>query len=135
MQADVRPARRDLERRVIAGQLVDAERRVVLPQELVDLIGHPRLIAQLERIAMAARQRLQELLEPLDVDVPSRRELPEDRAELLAEALGAREKVPEAARRVLELDHVRDEAAPLHREEELRRGRLPPRVERRLFRQ
>jgi len=120
---------------VVAGQLIDAERRVVLPQELVDLVVHPRPVAQLERVAVAARQLAEELLEPLEVHVPTRRKLPEDRAELSAEPLREREEVPEASRRILQFDHVRDEAAPLHSEAEARGRGTAPHVERRLFRQ
>ena len=132
VQAHVRPRRGDLDRRLIAGQLVDAERGVVLAQHVVHRVGHPGGVAQLECVADAARQLLEKLLEPLDIHFPPRRKLPQDRSELAPEPLRARDEVPDPAARIFELDHVRDEAASLHGEQEIMRHRLLPPVERSL---
>ena len=49
--------------------------------------------------------------------------------------MGARDEVEDAAVGVLQLDHVRDEAAALHGVEKIDRDRVAPGVEGRLFRQ
>src|ERR1051325_1987944 len=64
VQAHVGPRRGDLDRRLVAGQLVDAERRVVLAQHVVHGVSHPRRVAQLECVADAARQLVEEMVEP-----------------------------------------------------------------------
>src|SRR5206468_516417 len=88
----------------------------------------PRRIAQFERIADAARQLVEKLLEPLDVHLPPRRQLPEDRPELVPQPLRARDEVRDPAPGILQLDHVREKAAALDGVDEIVRYRLAPGV-------
>src|SRR5581483_10722679 len=63
----------DLNRRLKACELIYAERGVVAAQHLVNWQLMPTRIAELEGIAMSARQDLQQLLEPFRVGIPTRR--------------------------------------------------------------
>jgi N-carbamoyl-L-amino-acid hydrolase len=87
---------------------------------------------QLRRGKGRARELLEEAGHPLRVVAELRRQLPQERAELVVEGEHpGGEEVRERRRDVAELLHVRDEARPLHREDEvLRRLRvpLPPRL-------
>lgn len=83
-----------------------------------------------EGFAGAARKEIEEGLEARGVETHLRRELPEDGAELPAQAQEPRgEEVGERAQRIAQLEHVREVAASLHREDEIVRRLLPPRLE------
>src|SRR5262249_23742318 len=77
-----------------------------------------------------ARQQLEEGGDVLGIEFPERRELPEDRPELLAELEDAAFKEPvDALAGLGELAAVDDVAMALHREHEIVRGRVAPLAE------
>ena len=84
MEPDERPiggqlARLERPARVVA----DDQRRLVLAQQRVDVRPEPALVAELERVP-AGRDPLQGSGQPLVVALEVRRQLPEDRPELVA---------------------------------------------------
>jgi len=100
---------------------------VVALEQRVDLVAVPARIAELDRVAARARKRLQERREAFDVDRPSRRQLIQDRSERARETLRAGEEQPDRIGRILQLLHVRQVAARLHRvDEPARRAVRPP---------
>ena len=67
-----------------------------------------------------ARQQIEEGARLVGVEAEHRRQLPQDRAELLAEEQHAlREEVGQRRVRLLELEHVREVAAAFEREDEV----------------
>ena len=75
VKADLREIRSDVERRMISGELADAECGIELFQDGIDLGIHPRKLAKLEGTAHAPRQNSQQLFQPLRIDAPMRRKL------------------------------------------------------------
>ena len=78
VQADVGEVRGDVEARMEARDLVNAERRIVPPQDAVDLRRVPGRIEQLECVSMSGRQGFQERFQARRVDSPLRWELKHD---------------------------------------------------------
>ena len=103
-----------------SGDLEDAERRVILPQDAVDLFGMPRWIAQLEGVAMARRQDFEERLQPLRVDIPAGRKLEDDRPQFPAQPVHVLKEFADPGFGVFQLLHVSQKPAALHRKAEAR---------------
>src|SRR5581483_6064010 len=110
MEADVRPRRR--EDLALAGE---HERRAVLAQECVDVFGEPGLVAELERMPLAGRERFERRAQPVVIAREVRRQLPEERAEL-AQRLDARTEARDGLAEIAQPLDVRDVARVLHGE-------------------
>src|SRR5690606_22895347 len=139
-----------------AGRIRDDERDAVLAQQVDELRAREARVPNLERVAelqlrrgvearaardprivtprerrglfSGSRQRREEALEAFALEAQRRRQLPEDRAELLAELEQARcEEIRERRLRALEAQHVRDVARALDREHEVVRDVRGPR--------
>jgi hypothetical protein len=72
MQPHIREVSCDLFRGGLAVEIVDAERRSIVPQEFVVLIVEPAGIPELEGVALVLRQYLKEAFQPLRVRPPPR---------------------------------------------------------------
>jgi hypothetical protein len=109
------------------GMVADRECDSVRAQQRVDRLGEPAPMAELERVA-AGRQRLERRGQPVVVTVEVLGELPEDRAHLGrgGERLDALVELLDAGVEGGEPLDVRDVAAHLQREAEVRRGLLHP---------
>src|SRR5690606_3911583 len=140
----------------LRARIGEDEREIVLPQQLDERLVEEAVVAELERVPdRAVRQRLRpaallhavivgpgesrcrphrarqlphECIESFRVEPTPRRELPEDRPELVTEPEHARrEEVRERRAHIVELFHVRDEAAALQGKPKARRRLLIPR--------
>ena len=85
VEPDVGPVGGQLERMVVQ-EIVDAERRAVATQDLEHVVVDPRRITQLHRPAQCRGCGAEELVEPVGVALPSRRELHEGGTEMVAQA-------------------------------------------------
>src|SRR6266516_560149 len=122
VEADERPVGGELMRLERAGgRVADHERDPVRAQELVDLVGEPALVPELEAVP-AGRQLLERLPQPLVIPAERARQLPEHRAELRRadERPDARVKELEARRQLAQPLDVRHVTAHLHSEQEPR---------------
>src|SRR4051812_16346102 len=131
MQADVGKIRSHMHRGMEPGDLIDAECRPISPEQFKHRLSDPTGLAKFEGIATFARERCQELVEPLDVDLPLRWELEEDGPQLSLESLRAREKVFQRILWVLEFFIVSQKAAGLYSKDKIVRHSLPPCFQRR----
>src|SRR6185503_9002403 len=159
VKAHVHEVGRDLlHERPLAGRVGDHERDAMLAQEaqegrvaealVADLDGVAKLPVRIDGKACTALQpvvaaagqgesafgvawkELEEGLEPGGIEAEAGRELPQERAHLLAQVEDpGSEEVGERDLDVAQLLHVRDEAAALHREDEARRRIPMPRRE------
>src|SRR5262245_16510409 len=93
MQPDVRKVGRCHQGRDEACKIVHAESCTMLVQQLVDRIRVPSGIPELERVAMPARQRIEEFSEAVQVRAPTRWKLKNDRPELSPEQVCALEEL------------------------------------------
>ena len=80
MQADVGEGGSDLQRRFLAGEIVDAKGGVMLLEQVVDFLGVPALIAKLENVTMSRRQGIKKVGQAIRVTTPVWRQLKENRA-------------------------------------------------------
>ena len=86
----------------------------------------PRRVAEFESVEAARRQGFQKRLQAGGVHFPPGRQLEHDGAQLVAQQVHAREEFFDAGLRVLQLLHVREKAATLGGEAEVRgRGVAP----------
>src|SRR5215212_8551274 len=135
VQPHVREVRGDRLRRGLAVQIVDAKRRPGASQEFVVLFVEPAGVPELECVALALWQDLQEASQPLRVRSPPGWELEEYGPEFVLKDTHPIEKSLERLPRIFELLHVGEVARGLNREEETLGNRLPPPKERFLLRQ
>src|SRR4051794_14250733 len=108
----------------------NAKRRSMPAEQIIDFLRVPGRVTELESIAIAAGQGCEKDSQTLAVKGPIRRELKYNRTELRPQQLGAGNKFCQRRRRVLQLLHVCDEAAALHRKSEIRRHGRPPGLQR-----
>ena len=107
------------------------ERGAVRAQELVDVLGEPARVPELEGVA-AGRQRLERTGEDVVVPLEARRQLPEQRPELAGSAqwLDACVHPLHSLSHASQALHVRQVTARLHREKEVVRCSLCPALDR-----
>lgn len=118
----------------LAGQVHpdgDAERNVAALQQVEDIAVEPARMAKLDREAQPAAppQHRQEVVEPGQVQRQVRRQLEEDRAQLVAQAAGALQQSGNRLLRLAQPLEVGEEAAPLDGEQESLRRPVPPGAE------
>src|SRR5947209_7935600 len=115
---------------------MDAQAHVVAAQQFVDVLAVPGGIAELENVlVLLRRERLQENLQALRVDVPIRRQLEQYRSQLLFQKLHARKKCVEARIGISQALDVGQKPATLDRETEVGWGLLAPTLHRRFGRE
>src|SRR5579872_2979435 len=115
MQPHVCEVCRHLERRLKPREVEDAVRRLMLAKKIKNFSCVPGLVAKLKCVAMAAWQRRQEGRKTLQVHLPFRRELKQDRAKLALERVHRRLQTFQCRFWVLQLLVVRYKPAALHR--------------------
>src|SRR5207249_1689093 len=98
--------------------IVDAVGDLTPFHQLENIFYQPALIAEFDDVLMPFREIGKEVLKSIQVQLPARRQLIEDRPEMLAQLFGALEQGVKRLLRVLQLLHVRQEAAGLDRKEE-----------------
>jgi hypothetical protein len=126
VQADVDEAGCDLERRLPAGEVVEAEGRVPAAQELEYLWRKPSRVAELEGVGVARGQAVEEPGQALRLRSEGLGQLEQDRAELRREGGHPLEVALEAVAAVGEPLHVGEETAALAGEDEVVRRLLAP---------
>src|SRR5213080_4960893 len=106
--------------------MADPPRRVRLgPRSALELVVV--LLRQRARFARIGRKHLKELGETLFIEREPRRELPQDRAELLLQLEQSRgEEIRQRNLDVLQLLHVRDESPAFDGEDKVFRRRVVP---------
>src|SRR6266511_5399489 len=110
----------DLDR--VAQRAIDAVREARAASHFLVAAARERA-----RLVGVARQQIEEALESIGVEAEHRRQLPQERTELVAQIGDARgEEVRERQLRVAKLQHMRDEARPLDAEHEIRRRLVVP---------
>src|SRR5690348_3014464 len=102
---------------------------MVLLQQVDNLAVKPCGVAEFEGVAMAARQRFQKSLQPIHVDVPTRRQLKQDSSDFLFQGLRVREEFLARRFGILQLFHVGDVPAGFHGKGEAGWRLVTPRVE------
>src|SRR5258708_33901463 len=100
VKADLREIRSDVERRMISGELADAECGIELFQDGIDLGIHPRKLAKLEGTAHVPRQNSHQLFQPLRIDAPMRRKLEQYRPWFWPQMCRSRQQVIDSVLRV-----------------------------------
>src|SRR6185369_9797936 len=130
MKANVRNVRSDLDRHLHRCKIVNAVRHVKFAQQLKHRRDKPTLITKLNRVRVLSRERRKKLRQPLDIYVPLRRKLKQDRSKLLLQPLRDQKKLFRRTSRLLQLLHMRDETAGFQRETKVGWRRLSPGVER-----
>src|SRR6185312_12896539 len=116
----------DIEGRVIARKLIDAEGCVVALQQAIDFRSHPAQFAKFKGVTMAAGQNLQQSLQPFKIQFPLWRKLKENRSQLFAQVLSAGKNVIESVFRIFEFLVMRDESAGFYSKHKIfRRGGEP----------
>src|SRR5579884_193185 len=121
VKADVGPGGRTDERGMAASPIRETQSGVVCSQESIDGFAVPRVMAELERMPVRSRQYGEEGGQALPVAGELGRELPEDGARRGPQGGEMAEEALHRLGGILEALEVRDEAAPLGREEEARR--------------
>lgn len=119
MQANIVKARCRNKWRGAAGDLPGAQSRAVAAQDVIDVVGKPRLIAELKGIAMARWQSGKKPVEAVGIGMPARGKLEQDRPQLAAQRRDGGEEALGAGAWILQLLHVRDISAGLAGEHEL----------------
>ena len=131
VEANVDEVRRHFLPHREVGRVAHAHRDVVRAHDCGDLVGEPRLVAQLERVAdIGPRfERTREILEPCEAALTVRRQLPHDGAELFAQRRRLVAESHDRIAAVFEALVVRDEPVALEREAKvLGRLAVPARV-------
>jgi len=110
---------------VVVGVMND-EPGVLVPQQLVDLVGQPRIVPELESGRKTRGQLLEELFEAHEVAAERGRSLEEHGAEPILEAGHGLDEIRKRLRRNLQLLSVGNPLRRLDREAKaFRRRRLP----------
>src|SRR5207253_2177340 len=122
----VGPARGAHQGAAFAAAVGPTERRLVLREQLVDGLDEPRIMAELEGMAMTPWRGGQEVAQPRQIAGEVRRELPENRPEAVAEVGNAVEEPIEWLDGVGEALQVGDEAVSFDGEVETVRHLLAP---------
>src|ERR1051326_2086488 len=92
VQAHVGPVGRNDGSRLEAVKFVNAERRVVTAQQVVNVVPMPGRLPEFGGVAMFVGEGLEKRLKSPQVPRPVRRELEQDGSELLLQGLGARDE-------------------------------------------
>src|SRR4051794_23606109 len=94
--------------------VVDAECHPEPFEHSHHVVRVPTRIAELQDMAKAVRQYLQEVLQPLTVELPSRRKLKEHGTKVTAKRVHTSEQPVEGFLGIFQLLHVRQKPAGLH---------------------
>ncbi len=129
MKTNVRNVSRDLRYHFHVRKIMYAIRRIVFPQQLKHRRHMPTLVAKLKHVLVTTRQRLDKLRQSFQIQLPTRRQLKQNRSQLLAQTIRSQKKLRRRTLRILQLLHGCDETTRLHCETESGRRRLSPVVE------
>lgn len=111
--------------RLMASEVGQAKRGVMLPQHVVDGLAEPIRVARFHRIA-AGRKSRESSIEMLGICLPVRRKLQQHRAAFVTEWLQCREESFGRGHRIPQSLHMCQLAAALDGEEEIVGGLLGP---------
>ena len=112
-----------------------AHRHSVTLHRVSNLRAVPRRLTEFDDVSRAPRERSHEVTESIDVDPPPWRQLIEDRTEMAPQTSKPREQPLERLLGILQLLHMRQEPARLHREFKTSRHAAGPREKRPALRQ
>jgi hypothetical protein len=105
---------------------VEAERHTVPLEQLVDDRRVPGGFAELDHVRDVAGEEVEEVPQPIQIELPSRWQLIQHGSEVPSERSSAAEEALQRLFRVLQLLHVGEEPAGLDREQKpARRTRRP----------
>src|SRR5262245_8416109 len=114
---------------------METERNTVTLQHSHHVVRVPSRIAELQDMAEAVWKLLQELLQALTVELPTRRKLIQNRTKMISKRGHPTEQSLQRLIRILQFFHVREKAAGLHAVKESARRAFRPRGEGAAFRQ
>src|SRR5690349_18895836 len=92
MEPHIDKVGRQLDRRLKSSQFKETKGRIVALERAIDCRCVPCRIPQFEGKAMSLGKRVEKRIKALDVAVPMRRQLKENRAELPPQSIGNRHK-------------------------------------------
>src|SRR5689334_17857240 len=99
------------------------------------LVGPPGSVAEFDRDAHPARECLERLAQPVEIEAQLWRELQERRPELVAQPAAAFDESSHGLLRFVQLADVGEVPTHLDRDDKIPGRSIPPRLERRLRRQ
>lgn len=109
-----------------AGQMIQAEGRIISLKHVIHRLGKPTLFAEFKGIAKGGGQVDQKFFQPGTIHSPVRRQLKQDRAQLAVKNGHNFKKAFDALLGILELFHVRNVSAALAGKDEIFRGLRRP---------
>src|SRR6478609_6150436 len=114
MEPHIDKVGRQLDRCLKPSQFKETKGRIVTPKRPIDFQCMPCWIPQFEAETMSRGKRLEKPVEALDITVPMRGQLKENRTELLTQPVGNRHKPRQRAFRIFELFSMRNIPTPFH---------------------